>query len=217
MKNTMGDTIYNRVCDSLRDSIISGELDPGQRLKMTDLVAQFGTSPIPIREALQTLQGECLVTIEPHRGAKVRQVDKDFVIMVHELRTAIECMLGGKACDRIPQSAIARLEKIQGAHDKAARKSNWVKMVSTNLKFHELLYSYAGNPVAMKVLNTHSSLIRGLRASKGYSAGRPEQVSQEHWCIIKALRTGDRNQVESALQEHCENAAKDFITLFETS
>ena len=217
MHNKMGSTIYSRVCDNLRDSIISGELGPGQRLKMSDLVKQFGTSPIPIREALQTLQGECLVTIEPHRGAKVRQVDKNFVIMVHELRTAIECMLGRKACNHLPKSALSRLEKIQAAHDDAARKNNPTKMVSTNLEFHELLYTYAGNPIAMKVLKTHSGLIRGLRSSRGYSPGRPQQVSLEHWQIIKALQTGNPDQVEQALREHCDNAAEDFIALFKTS
>ena len=146
MKKAVGDTIYSRVCDSLRDGILSGELGPGQRLKMTDLVAKYGISPMPIREALQKLQGEGLITIEPHRGAKVRQVDREFVSMVHELRTAIECMLGRKAAANITGKAVAELERLQQEYDRAAEEGNAAKVVSANLKFHALIYSYGNNP-----------------------------------------------------------------------
>jgi len=215
MKREMRNTIYSKVCDRLRGKIISGAYPPGRRLKMVDLVQEFGISAMPIREALQQLQGEGLVTIDPHRGARVRQVDRDFVIMVHDLRTAIECMLGRKACMKITPNGIEAAEKIQRKYDRAVEERDAAKMVAANLRFHELIYDYAGNSLALQVLKTHSALIRGIRTRFGYTRGRPEQVCREHRRIIEALRQQDPWRLEKALWEHCQNAAADFINLFE--
>jgi DNA-binding GntR family transcriptional regulator len=215
MKKAVGDTIYSRVCDSLRDGILSGELGPGQRLKMTDLVARYGISPMPIREALQKLQGEGLITIEPHRGAKVRQVDREFVGMVHELRTAIECMLGRKAAANISDKAVAELERLQKEYDRAAEEGNAAKVVSANLKFHALIYSFGNNPLALEILNNQSSLIRGIRTKYGYCDGRTQQVSLEHRQIIQALRAHDADAVESHLRRHCNRAGEEFMQLLQ--
>ena len=97
-------TIYARVCDALRSAILSGHFTPGQRLKMSDLTTRFRVSPTAIREALQQLQGEGLITIFPHRGASVRSVDKRFVSNIYDLRFAIENMLIRNASKIIDQS-----------------------------------------------------------------------------------------------------------------
>ena len=216
MKKKFGETIYGKVCDSLRDSIISGRFGPGHRLKMVDLVKRFGISPMPIREALQQLQGEGLITIEPHRGARVRQVDLNFFIHLHELRTAIECMLGRKACSHMTTKALENLEKIQLEYDRAAVEANAARLVTINLKFHDLIYSYSGNTLAIDVLNTNSSLIRSLRTIFGFSPDRPQQVAIEHRRIITALREGEPAEVEKAIWDHTRNAATDLVKLMET-
>lgn len=168
---------------------------------------------MPIREALQKLQGEGLITIEPHRGAKVRQVDKDFVIMVHELRTALECLLGRKATANITEEALCKLEKLQDEYDRASDEGNAAKVVAVNLKFHGLIYSFGGNSLALETLNSQSSLIRGLRTKYGYCAGRTQQVCLEHRQIIAALRERDADAVERSLREHCNRAGEEFMRL----
>ena len=94
MKNgstdTLSNTIYSRVTDDLRRAIVSGDFESGERLKMVDLIQRFGTSQMPIREALQQLQGEGLITIIPNRGAQVKIIDHDFVSNIYDLRVAIE-------------------------------------------------------------------------------------------------------------------------------
>ncbi|MEA1911003.1 MAG: GntR family transcriptional regulator [Spirochaetota bacterium] len=77
--SALSNTIYSRVSDNLRMAIVSGEFDPGERLKMADLITRFGTSQMPIREALQQLQGEGLIKIIPHRGAQVITIDQLFI------------------------------------------------------------------------------------------------------------------------------------------
>src|SRR5439155_13577573 len=61
----------------IRQAIIDGRLDPGQRLKEEELARELGISRTPVREALLVLQAEGLVVAEPNRGAMVRAHDAD--------------------------------------------------------------------------------------------------------------------------------------------
>ncbi len=58
----------------LRDRIRTGELEPGQRLRLNDLTAELGMSPTPIREALRLLQADGLVDYRPHQGIVVAEL-----------------------------------------------------------------------------------------------------------------------------------------------
>ena len=84
---------YARVCELLRKDILSGQFPPGARLKIAELSQAYGVSQMPIREALQQLQGEGLLDILPNRGASVRTVDARMVRNIYDLRGAIESML----------------------------------------------------------------------------------------------------------------------------
>ncbi|MCB1512528.1 MAG: GntR family transcriptional regulator, partial [Hyphomicrobiaceae bacterium] len=56
---------------TLRQMILAGDLEPGERLQEADLSARFGVSRTPLREALKVLAAEGLVTLLPNRGASV--------------------------------------------------------------------------------------------------------------------------------------------------
>ena len=117
MKKLIGEAAYTVVCDSLREDILKGALKPGERLKIAELVHRFNISAMPIREALQRLKGEGWITINPHRGACVRHLNKKYISDIHEIRIAIECMLVRKACQFIPVEALDKLNEIQREYD----------------------------------------------------------------------------------------------------
>ncbi|MFW5870029.1 MAG: GntR family transcriptional regulator, partial [Candidatus Sumerlaeota bacterium] len=62
------------VYGALREEILSGHIEMGARLKLSDLAARFDISAIPVREALSQLESEGLVEIRPHAGARVTSV-----------------------------------------------------------------------------------------------------------------------------------------------
>ncbi|MCK5516294.1 MAG: GntR family transcriptional regulator [Desulfobulbaceae bacterium] len=217
MKRPVGETIYDAICDDLRKCILNGEFKPGDRLKIAQLVERFGASPMPIREALQKLQGEGLITIIPHRGACVRPLNKKFITNINEIRTALECMLARKACSRMTSAGLRHLERIQKTYDDKINDMNGLSLVLINLKFHDKIYAYADNPEAVKVLNSQASLIRGLRATLGFDPGRPKVVSSEHHKIIDALRAKDPDKLEKIFRVHCQNALEDYLTVFDKS
>jgi GntR family transcriptional regulator, carbon starvation induced regulator len=74
----------------LRRAILSGELQPGERLLGEKLAEQWGVSPTPLRESFQRLAGEGLVVIEPQRGARVAPIDAKAAADIYELRLLLD-------------------------------------------------------------------------------------------------------------------------------
>src|SRR5215467_4679831 len=60
--------------ERLRSTIVSGELAPGARVRVEELASRWDVSPTPLREAVRTLAGEGLITLQPQRGARVAEV-----------------------------------------------------------------------------------------------------------------------------------------------
>lgn len=217
MKKIIGEAAYSAVCDRLREDILEGVLKPGERLKMAALVKHFGISPMPIREALQRLEGEGLIIIKPHRGACVRDLDKKYISDLHEIRLAIEIMLVRKACRLITDKALDKLTEIQRKYDLAMENSNSSKLLhQINKQFHFEIFSYSGNEEAIRLLASQSSAIRNLRVKFGYHPHRPPQViSKEHHQIIDAFRSGECDYIERVYLDHSEKSMGELDYYFE--
>src|ERR1700721_116446 len=74
----------------LRERILMGQLMPGTEIRQELFARQFGTSRVPIREALSRLQAEGLITLRPRRGFAVTSLNHDEIIEIFELRMAVE-------------------------------------------------------------------------------------------------------------------------------
>ena len=89
-KRPHGETNYNRLRDLIRADIVEGRLQAGARLKISELAKRYKSSGIPVREALQQLQGEGIVVFTPNRGARVRLIDEAFLRNIHDIRALLE-------------------------------------------------------------------------------------------------------------------------------
>src|SRR5262245_19459106 len=83
-------TLSHRIRDTLVRQIVSGELEPGERLVETRVAATFGTSQAPVREALRELETFVLVEIKPRRGSFVRSFVREALRESYVLRAALE-------------------------------------------------------------------------------------------------------------------------------
>lgn len=78
------------IANQLRESIITGELEPGSRLRQQDLARKYEASRMPIREALQRLESEGLVSVVAHSGAWVASLDLEEFQKTYQLRNVVE-------------------------------------------------------------------------------------------------------------------------------
>ena len=199
------------VLEALRSAIVSGQYRPGQKLVIDEMAAQFGISAIPIREALQQLQADGLVKIEPHVGATVTPIEASLVEEVFDLLEALELMSARRACVRMTADQFKELEGIVSQMDGMLDDLDaWSAM---NVRLHIYICECANIPLAqsmlIKVLD-HWNRLRKVHL-KEVHAKRAYLSQKEHWQILRAMQTGDTGLLERVIGEH-NRAARDAYT-----
>lgn len=206
---------YKRVTDLLRGDILSGRFSPGARLKIADLSRAYGVSQMPVREALQQLQGENLVDILPNRGASVRTVDERVMINIYDLRCAIESMLVGRTAAIIDGAQIVQLYALEERFEDAISSNDAEETMKANKAFHHALNSIADNPEALAILEKYSDLINGLRRVYGFRPGRGSQMLSEHRELLAALAAHNSDEASRITLEHVRHAKDDLVALLQ--
>lgn len=209
--SSLSNTTYSKVRERLRNDILSNYFAPGTRLKILDLVKLYNVSQMPIREALQQLQGEGLIVIEQHKGAYVRQVDKRLVSNIYDVRRVIEVYLTLESMRHITDEVLKKLRKIQAGCEKAAKKGKLEQLLEFNTDFHGTLYRLADNEEAFRLVEGHWQLINSLRMTFGFGADRGQEIVNEHEAILRALEKRDEKALEEAANLHCLRAKEDAL------
>lgn len=202
---------YNRVRDLIRDDIIEGRLPSGARLKIADLAARYDSSGIPVREALQQLQGEGIVTITPNRGARVRQIDEAFLRNIHEVRAVLEPFLIRWFARHRSKAQLELLVSLQEDYDRCAAEGRSYDCMKINHRFHSICYDCHYNDEALIVARRHDGLIRALALRFPPAGPRTRQAGQEHWSIIEQVRLHDEDGAAAVMATHVRNAGLDLI------
>ena len=116
------------VFQNLRQAILKGELEPGERLMEIHLAKRLGVSRTPIREAIRKLELEGLVDMVPRRGAVVASITRKDMRDVLEVRRTLEMLAVEVACERISQG---ELEKLRAAGREFERSggSDWCRRI----------------------------------------------------------------------------------------
>jgi DNA-binding GntR family transcriptional regulator len=190
------------VVHELTNAILSGELPPGTRLIIEDLAEQLEVSPIPVREALQQLQSDGYVTIEPYVGARVAPIESESVIEVFSLLEAMEVASSRAACAHMIEKDFNDLESILKKMDSlVGDPESWSQ---ENRHFHQLICDRACTHLVgalmSKVLDHWDRLHRYFL--KDVFAKRLRKAQKEHWKILHTLRARDTDTLEKIVREH---------------
>lgn len=211
---SLGGTTYDRVHAAILRDIIAGVFPPGARLKTADLCERYGLSQMPIREALQRLQGEGVITVIPNRGARVRSIDAKFIHDVYELRGALSVVIYRDMFAYPDKGLVKRLVEVQERYDVAFAARDGQACDAENTNFHGYIHAQCRNEEVAKVMKTGNQLVAGFRSAVGYGPQRRQEQSVEHWDIIRAIEKGDLNLAIEADERHRNNGVRDVIAMF---
>lgn len=206
---------YSRISDELRSAIFSRRFVPGSRLKMRQLAKIYGVSTIPIREALQQLQGEGLVVIEPNRGAMVRVIDRNLIVSIYDIREAIDGVLAREAASVATEADIERLEELERQVDEAVAAGEYERGTDLGRLFHETIGHISGNEEAVKMRRVHVNLFRSLVLQFGRSQHKRSARPLEHAAIIQAISNHDPEAAEAAARQHARNSKVAALALYD--
>lgn len=193
--------------DILRDEILSGRLPPGAVLLQTELAARHGVSRIPVRDALQRLAAERLVTVIPGKGAQVIALSPAELAEVFDLRILLEVDLIHRAAQAVTPAARAEAEHALRRSDLEAGHAGWRQ---GDWAFHCALYAPAGRP-------RHLALIAELRdtcaihtAQYDRLVSNTDQWLADHQAMFNAWSRGQAAVAAGLLTQHL-TAARDHL------
>jgi DNA-binding GntR family transcriptional regulator len=201
--------VYRR----LKDRIISGTLAPDTRLIELSIAAEFGVSRTPVREALKRLAAENLVLHDPARGMVVHAPDADEIEDVFVVREALDGLAARLAAHRVTPSELARLRLIVDSMADAVANDRHEQIVVANLRFHDVIYSAAGNPMLERVASDLRDYVRRFSTLPFASPDRVQQVLAEHEAILGALEKHDPAAAERASDSHLANAREYLVQM----
>ena len=138
---------------TLREAILKGELEPGERLMEMQLAGQLGVSRTPIREAIRKLELEGLVLMIPRRGAVVAKITEKDLRDVLEVRSSLEKLAIELACDRMPDETILDLRRALDEFKEALDNDDLTVQAEKDVEFHDVIYKSTDNLRLMQMLN----------------------------------------------------------------
>ena len=199
------------VYHTLRDAIMQGRLEPGERLVIDDIAKKLEVSPIPVREALQLLQSERLVEHKAHIGAVVSPITPESTREIFTLLEALESATFRVAIEHVTDADIKELTVLTERME--AQSENHEKWIELNLRFHRTCAQIARMPRAMEMLIRVSGEWERLRRHCYLHAGKPDTVAahREHRALVEALAKKDGPRLESLVREHNRSALAFYL------
>jgi DNA-binding GntR family transcriptional regulator len=195
---SLPDVIYER----LRREIATGQLRPGP-LKLRPLAERFGTSPIPVREALRRLEADRLVSFVGNRAIQVNEVSPKELDEVFAIRAELETLALRLAMPALKEpERLAELERLMDRMDEQV--DDPAEWRTTNEEFHKTLYEAAESPRLVGLINNLWIVVEPYMRMYVRSLPGLRESQKQHREIVEHVVAGDTAAAQGVLREHLE-------------
>ena len=205
--------LHEQVAEEIRDQIIAGDLQGGEKIRISELAGSLNVSMTPMREALKVLAKENLVELTANRGARVSEITVEGTRSVFEVMSRIEALAAELAAVRITDTELAQMEERHArmrAHHEAEELNDYFEL---NHEIHERVASAARNP---DLLRLRTSLAFQVERARFLAVGalKHRGVSMEdHENLMRALRDRDARAAHDIWKLHLERAGQETCRL----
>jgi DNA-binding GntR family transcriptional regulator len=198
----------------LREQILIGELVPGAEIRQELIARQFGTSRVPLREALSRLQAEGLIILRPRRGFAVTALNQAEIIEIFDLRMAVEEHAMRIATKERTQTDVSEVEALIEAMETPPEPPSLQYLqqwMSTNRLFHTRLIECAHRKRVSEVaLNLRDAIEPYMRIEANFNR-QVGYANVEHRKIFEAFKRKDSEAVARLSRKHCESTLKRLL------
>ncbi|WP_119153538.1 GntR family transcriptional regulator [Caldimonas tepidiphila] len=196
-----------RIVEAITAAIVERRLMPGTKLAEQKIADLFQVSRTIVRQALNQLSRDRLVTLEPARGARVARPSADEARQVFEVRRVLEAAMIRRAAGALTPAQIAELRRHLQHEQAAVQRADVCGRTRLLADFHVVIARMLGNEVMADMLAdlvTRCSLI-ALMYQSAHSAGHS---SDEHVAIVDALERRDADAAAKLMQEHLDHVER---------
>ena len=202
--------------ERLRQAILAAEFELGEGLSEERLASYLGVSRTPVREALNALQLQGLVEIQPQRGSFVFFPSVDDVAQLCEFRMMMEARAIALCHARSKQQTLVRLREANAAMIGARERNEALAIAQADTDFHDTLFDLCGNRYLAEAYGLMSGRVATLRTHLlAPTTGIRKPAIDEHAEIIDAFASGDLLRAENTLSSHIFKMRSRFGVLLE--
>lgn len=226
-------TLKQQAYSFIRQAMASGTLSAGDRLSPAALAKQLGISHIPVREAISQLHSEGLAEQCPRRGAFVRQLRRQELVDLIELRKVLECNAAVQAARRATDVAVDELQQHlhrmrdiadhlcsvtdQSDEERLPLLRDWL---FADLAFHMVILQMAGNQCVIKAVNEANVMTRMFaQRSDVPDVWTTSKFSANNYAvhrdIFAAIRRRDPRAARRAMIAHMTRARRNSLRRFD--
>lgn len=196
-----GNAAYSRLLSELRE----GRLNPGDRLRETELADRLGVSRTPVREAIRQLEADGIVTHIPRQGAAIRTLDYAEVMELYEMRAVLEgtaARLAARAASEI------EIEELIDMNQQMATLGNAPEAFILNRQFHGALFDAAKNRFLARSIRALQMALLILGPTTLTDPDRAAKAVEEHVGVLDAIKARDGALAEIKMRAHIEAAQR---------
>ena len=203
------DVVFN----TLRQAILKGELEPGERLMEIQLAQKLGVSRTPIREAIRKLELEGLVVMIPRKGAEVERITEKDMKDVLEVRGTLEELAVALACRHVTDEAVDELKMANKLFEAAVVAKDVVRIVDADVEFHDVIYKMTDNQRLIQIINNLSEQMYRYRLEYVKDARSHSILISEHADIINRIASRDEEGAKEVISQHIGNQERGIIRM----
>lgn len=190
-------TVQDSVYEQLRNALMWGEFEPGQAVTIASLANQFGTSHMPVREALRRLAAENGLEVAHNGSARVPAVSRERLDDLCRVRSILEGLATELAAQRMTKDEIDHCLALAQAHEALGREGKVRQMLRKNQEFHFSIYERSGSEILPQMIEVlwlrygpYMRILSNL-VEQQLDAGVIHPYSTYHYEMIDAFRAGE--------------------------
>lgn len=191
-------TLTDRAYADLEEMIVTLKLAPGSVVSEAELSNHLGIGRTPIREALQRLARERLISIFPRRGIVVSEINVTSQLRLLEVRRELERLVARSAARRASQVERDQFDKLAARFEKSAAVNDDVTFMRTDRDFNILCSTAAHNEFAAGAMSLMHSLSRRFWYIHYKQAADMPLTAKLHANIARAIAQGDEDRAAKA-------------------
>ncbi|WP_300519467.1 GntR family transcriptional regulator [Aliiroseovarius sp.] len=195
----------NTILNTILEGIDKGELNPGDAIDEGALMARYGISRTPLREALLRLEAMGLVDRQPRKGATLFKPTLEEFLAILEVHAKLEGQAAALASRRMSPAEAERLEAIVTACERHAQEFGGTDpdaYYQLNLQFHKVVAEASGNPFLLDMIKMNARKLLAYYRARYRYPGAVAESAREHRELARLITSRQAAAAENYMARH---------------
>lgn len=201
-------SLADEVAEILRNRILTGEYEMGEKLVENKIAKELKVSRTPVRDAFKQLVKEQLIEYIPNKGCFAKGFSQKDMSDIYAVRKAVEELAVIWAIENADDESLDGLREQLDLMNFYTEHGFYEKLLQANEDFHNMIYQMTGSRFIVQVLRSYQDYVHLARRSTLSKEENLPEIYKEHVRIYEAIRDRDKERAKAEIGEHLEGSAR---------